>query len=98
MDSALLSDILGRLRQYVSHEISLDQFREWFDVETWDVIDESSPATQQVAGEIELRIAEFTNGHRTEDDLRSQLERLLPVVDFQLPVTYREPLVEMTSS
>ncbi len=77
MDSGLLSDIRDRLRRYLSHEISLDEFRDWFDSETWDVIDKCSPATQQVAGEIELRIAEFTNGHRTEDDLRAMLQSLL---------------------
>ncbi len=77
MDSGLLSDIREHLRRYLSHEISLDQFREWFDVATWDVIDESSPATQQVAGEIELRIAEFTNGHLRETELRTLLQPLL---------------------
>jgi len=77
MDSGLLSDILYNLRRYLSHEISLDGFREWFDTETWDVIDSSSPATQQVYGEIELRIAEFTNGHLTEDGLRGLLRPLL---------------------
>ena len=77
MDSGLLSGIRDHLRRYLSREISLDQLREWFDVETWDVIDESSPATQQVAGEIELRIAEFTNGHLSENELRALLQPLL---------------------
>lgn len=98
MNSGLLLETQDQLRRYLSHEISLDGFREWFDVETWDAIDSSSPATQQFAGQIELHIAEFTNGHRTEDDLRVQLQNLLPEVNFQIPVTYAEPLVAMTSS
>jgi hypothetical protein len=77
MKSDLLSDIRERLRRYLANEISLDAFRHWFDVETWDIIDKSPPATQQFAGEIELRLAEYTNGHRTEDDLRSMLQPLL---------------------
>jgi len=77
MDSGLLPGIRDHLRRYLSHEISLDEFRAWFDSETWDVIDESSTATQQVAGEIELRLAEFTNGHLSESELRSLLQPLL---------------------
>jgi hypothetical protein len=77
MKSDLLSDIREQLRRYLANEISLDEFRHWFDVETWDIIDKCPPATQQFAGEIELRIAEFTNGHRTEDDLRTMLQPLL---------------------
>jgi hypothetical protein len=49
-----------------------------------------------MAGEIELRLAEFTNGHLTDDQLRDQLTVLL-FADFQIPVMYTEPLVEMTS-
>jgi len=77
MDSGLLSDIRDHLRRYLSHEISLDEFRDWFDSETWDVIDTRSTATQQVAGEIDLRIAEFTNGHLSETELRALLQPLL---------------------
>lgn len=77
MDADLLSDIRDRLRRYLSREISLDQFREWFDLETWDVIDKASSATQQFAGEIELRLAEFTNGHLSEAELRALLQPLL---------------------
>jgi hypothetical protein len=77
MEPSLLSDIRDHLRRYLSHEISLDEFRKWFDVETWDIIDKCPTVTQQLAGEIELRIAEFTNGHRTEEELRNLLQALL---------------------
>ena len=77
MNSSLLSEIRDHLRQYLSREITLDAFRDWFDAETWDIIDKCPAATQQLAGEIELRVAEFTNGHRTEDDLRTTLQPLL---------------------
>jgi hypothetical protein len=58
-----------------------------------------------MAGTIELRIAEFTNGHLTEDELRNLLRTLVPASnpdqvetkDFQIPVTYDEP-VEVTFS
>jgi hypothetical protein len=38
---------------------------------------ESETPRGQVVSEIELRFAEFTNGHRTDDDLRSVLQPLL---------------------
>lgn len=89
------------MTQYLSGGIPLSQFRDWFDAETWHLDMEPDAPLGQIVGEIELRLAEFTNGHRTEDDLRYHLESLLPKaenVDFQLQVTREEPLVEMMSS
>jgi hypothetical protein len=76
MNSSLLSEIRDHLRQYLSREITLDAFRDWFDAETWDIIDKCPAATQQLAGEIELRVAEFTNGHLSETELRTMLQNL----------------------
>jgi len=65
------------LREYLDRRISLSQFRDWFDLETWDIIDKVPSATQELAGEIELRLAEFTSGHLTEDELRTLFSSLL---------------------
>jgi len=77
MDENLLHEIRTQLGRYLSGKSSLRQFRKWFDVETWGLAAESDSPVRQLAGEIELRIAEFTNGHLTEDDLRSLLQALL---------------------
>lgn len=77
MNQNLLSEIREHLGRYLSGKSTLEQFREWFDVETWGIAAEPDSPLRQLAGEIELRIAEFTNGHRTEDDLRSMLQPLL---------------------
>lgn len=69
--------IRKHLREYVDHRISLGQFRDWFDLETWDIIDKVPRATQELAGAIELRLAEFTSGHLTEDELRALFSSLL---------------------
>ncbi len=101
MPEPTLQDVQRYLANYLSGEISLPQFRDWFDAETWDLDMESDKPLGQTVGEIELRLAEFTNGHRTEDDLRYHLESLLPKADnadFQIPIKYEEPLVEMISS
>jgi len=77
MEQNLLREIRSRLGRYLSGKSSLLQFRKWFDVETWGLAAEPDSPVRRLAGEIELRIAEFTNGHRTEDDLRTLLQTLL---------------------
>lgn len=101
MAEPTLQDVQRYLTKYLSGGISLSQFRDWFDAETWDIDLQPDTPLSQVVGEIELRLAEFTNGHRTEDELRYYLESLLPKADnadFQLNPEYVEPSVEMISS
>jgi len=103
MREPTLQDVQRYLADYLGSKISLPQFRDWFDAETWDLDLHTNMPLGQVVGEIELRLAEFTNGHRTEDDLRYHLESLLPKADnsdfqFQVPITNEEPSVEMISS
>ena len=77
MDQELLLELRTRLGRYLNGKIPLEQFRRWFDVETWGLAAESDSTVRQVAGEIELRIAEFTNGHLSESELRAALQPLL---------------------
>lgn len=98
MSQTTVHEVQDRLSRYLNNASTLDEFRDWFDDETWGLAAEADSPLRQMAGEIELRIAEFTSGHLTEAELRSQLESLLPVADFQLPVMYIEPTVEMISS
>lgn len=77
MDQDLLLAIRTQLGRYLNGKSSLRQFREWFDVETWGVAAEKDSPVRQLAGEIELRLAEFTNGHLSEGELRAALQPLL---------------------
>ena len=77
INQGLLNEIRTHLADYLNGKRSLKQFRRWFDVETWGVAAESDSPTRRLAGEIDPRIAEYTNGHRTEDDLHSMLQPLL---------------------
>jgi hypothetical protein len=77
MSEPTLQDVQNHLAAYLSGKTSLSRFREWFDVETWDLDLATETPLGQAVGEIELRLAEFTNGHRTEDDLRHMLQQLL---------------------
>jgi hypothetical protein len=84
MPEPTLQDVQRYLSAYLNRKISLSQFRDWFDVETWDLDLQPETALGQTVGEIELRLAEFTNGHRTEDELRDLLQ----------PLAHREPAVK----
>ena len=71
-------DLLRKqLARYLNGKSSLQQFRKWFDVETWGLAADSDSPVRQLAGEIELRLAEFTSGHLSENDLRAGLQAFL---------------------
>jgi hypothetical protein len=71
MRSTLDAEIYGKLGAYLARKITLSEFRDWFDSATWDTEEPSS-----LLGKVELRLAEFSNGHWTEQELR---QKLLPL-------------------
>jgi hypothetical protein len=102
MNQTTVSDIQVHLSRYLSNAITLRQFRDWFDAETWGLAADQDSLTRRLAGEIELRIAEFTSDHLSESELRELLSAIVPdevrfieSMDFQIPVTVAEP-AEMT--
>lgn len=90
MANQLNLEIHNQLVKYLGSRISLEQFRDWFDASTWDI--EATGNQSDLASEVELRLAEYANGHRTENELRAIL---LPLVKF---VVYGEPSFGVTSS
>jgi hypothetical protein len=77
MNQTTVHELQLHLSQYLNNASTLEEFREWFDDETWGLAAEPDSPARRMAGEIELRIAEFTNGHLTEDELRAMLQPLL---------------------
>jgi hypothetical protein len=77
MEPDLLPQLRVHLAQYLNGKCSLQQFRQWFDVETWGMAARQDSPARQLAGEIELRLAEFTSGHLSEHDLQSTLQAFL---------------------
>lgn len=66
-----------QLARYVAGEITLAEFRRWFLPQIWDLAEDDqsvSPITRRV----ELRLAEFMNGHWSEDDLKRFFVRETP--------------------
>jgi hypothetical protein len=78
------------LTRYLAGEISLSEFDEWFAPTAWSTERVASPDAQTLAHAIGLRLAEYSSGYWSEDELRSQLRPLVEryVVSFgRLPRT-----------
>ncbi len=77
MDAQFDVLIHDQLVRYLAREISLEKFRDWFDLTAWDLQRTNNIGGRELAGEIELRLAEFSNAHWTEEELR---QKFLPLV------------------
>jgi hypothetical protein len=101
MNQTTVLELQTALSRYLNNVTTLEEFRDWFDDETWGLAAEPDSPVRKTAGEIELRIAEFTNGHLTEQELRKLLRPLISdsladqseSMDFQIPVRSDEPVV-----
>lgn len=79
MSTSMESEIRERLARYLGGETTLDEFYAWFVPATWDVERETDEGAFDTTNEIYLRLAEYSNGHRTEAELRPFLEALTGV-------------------
>jgi hypothetical protein len=81
------------LSAYLAKEISLHEFEDWFFPETWEADQlDNFPLVNLVYG-IKLRLAEFTNGDWTEDELRDWLR---PFVEkYEVTVNSTPPRVRV---
>lgn len=62
---------------YLAGEQSLSEFYHWFVPEAWDVHQWASPRVQEVVGEINLLLAEYSSGHRTEQELKDLFAKII---------------------
>ncbi len=70
------SRVMSELSRYLAGDISLGRFVELFLACSWMTPAREGHATRDLLREIELRLAEHSNGHLTEDELRQHLSRL----------------------
>lgn len=59
-----------QLSRYLAGQISLANFATWLTPVAFGVFEAEHTPAEDLVAEIELRLAEYTNGHWTEDDLR----------------------------
>lgn len=76
MQRPLNVQIREHIADYVAGRASLRQFLEWFMDAAEDAYAANDPDLVDLVDTIKLYWAEFTNGDRSEDDLRSALRPL----------------------
>lgn len=77
MPTSLDRDLQAWLVRYLAHEITLRQFQEWFVPATWNLDRARDAAAESLAGDIELRLDEYSSGHLDEPELRRELAALV---------------------
>lgn len=66
-----------QLVEFLSGERSLRELRRWFLPRVWD-LGQDGRLRAPLVRRLELRLAEYSNGHWTEDDLKHLLAREIP--------------------
>lgn len=70
MSSTLYPTTQEQLLRYISGELSLDAFRDWFTPATWDIDGSDNEDARELSYEIEHRLAEFMHGDWDEQELK----------------------------
>jgi hypothetical protein len=69
--------IRDRLLDYLTRAITLNEFEDWLVVQSWDMHRDSDETAQSLVGAIELRLAEYSDGHLTDEGLERELKGLI---------------------
>jgi hypothetical protein len=70
-------ELKNKLCDYIASRINLSDFEDWFIPKYWDVHQKNDMILSQSVYDIELRLAEYSNGHWTENELKEHLLSLL---------------------
>lgn len=57
--------------------MTLNEFEDWLVVQSWNMHRDSDAAARRLAGAIELRLAEYSDGHLTDEGLERELKGFL---------------------
>lgn len=74
--SNLELEVRSQLSDYLAGAISLEEFENWFTPWAWN-IETSDPSVARLVHTIALRLAEFTSGDWTREELMEQLRPLV---------------------
>jgi len=77
MKSRLDIEIRDRLASYIVGEISLKDFEDWFVPVSWNIIHSGNLSAINLAYEVELWLAEFSDGYWSEDELKEHFKPLV---------------------
>jgi hypothetical protein len=77
MDFQSEFELRQELTRYLKGQCKLKDFEDWFVPSSWDFNRNTNPSLQKLVSQIELSIAEFSNGDWSEIELRQQLGILM---------------------
>lgn len=77
MEPSLDIEIRRHLASYLVGEISLQDFEDWFVPSSWDIIHSRNQSAITLVYEIELWLAEFSDGFWSEEELKNHLKPLV---------------------
>lgn len=72
-----VAEVRDQVQQLLSGVISQDDFEDWLVGASWNMHQHANAEVQQLVGAIELRLAEYSEGHLDDADLHAELQLLL---------------------
>jgi hypothetical protein len=83
MDFQSEFELRQELGRYLKGQCTLKEFEDWFVPRSWDFNQNSNPSLQKLVAQVELSLAEFSNGDWSEKELRQQLGILMTNYEIQ---------------
>ncbi len=77
MNPSIHYEIRDKLGSYLLGEISLEDFKDWFVPVLWNIEYSNNQDAMNIAYEMELRLAEYSNDYWSEDELKALLRPLV---------------------
>lgn len=86
MATTLDLEIRDRLARYVTGEMDLSAFHDWLMQATWGLPQDADASLRELVYKLKLRLAEYTNGHWTEDELMTLLRPFVERYSYSVGV------------
>lgn len=78
----ITSEIYKKVIEYLNNEIRLPDLENWLLSNLGQILNLPPSPARDLAGDIELGLAEMSNGHRTESEFKSMLGNLIECGDI----------------
>jgi hypothetical protein len=82
MDFQSEYELRQELARYLKGQCNLKDFEDWFVPRSWDFSRNTNPSLQKLVSQLELVIAEFSNGDWSEVELRQQFGILMTTYEI----------------
>ncbi len=92
-------EVREKLAKYLHDQMSLEDFSDWLGERSWNMHVGSSDSAKRLVGSLELLLAEYFQGHRSESELRSLFSALqgVSVIGFDVVASGVRPFDESTA-